>query len=629
MPPTFSSRTFASSLIASGRITVLGALLLFTGPLNAQAPSTAEARKFLSNGGFESGFRRGNLWDGVDSSGFLAGERAALPILTQGGTIGETAMPLSVSIADLNADGLPDIVAMDSLGYLRVYFNSGTKTEPKFTKGEMANVFLSRINWADPTLQGLSQPHIRQGQRIHLHDMAGSGKEDLIVGNYIGEILFIPNAGSPLKPDFRQPANIASALIPTMKNSMSKWGNLFAPAVWDWNRDGKDDLLLGEGSYSANNIHLLINQGSSAKPVFDENNRSVLAYGMGLEQLTPCVVDYNGDGKPDLLVAERSGKVAVYLNSGAAWKPGETLGFTSFISASGAGPSAEPSAQEPLTAATAPGLLSVGGICTIAADDLNGDGLFDLVFGKSNGKIAICLNAGTKTEPKFSAPVEAKGQEGTPAFSAPSGWEYDFGLDRGNFYGFLSVVKGSDDPEAKPPEGEACLKAGYTLSPNKIMPVPTQYSPAFERGWVPLSGGQIKSREAPANFFNLVQGGRAPLKVGKTYILSMKVKGSKVSNGFLHIGYSGSKTLSESKITRGERGSATVQTNVASERKEDIGPFNATPQWTEVRKEFTMKFADKNLADLTEVADWSVAIVFTLAPGSGVLYIDDVKITER
>ena len=42
-----------------------------------------------------------------------------------------------------------------------------------------------------------------------------------------------------------------------------------------------------------------------------------------------------------------------------------------------------------------------------------------------------------------------------------------------------------------------------------------------------------------------------------------------------------------------------------------------------------MKFADKNLADLTEVADWSVAIVFTLAPGSGVLYIDDVKITER
>ena len=56
-----------------------------------------------------------------------------------------------------------------------------------------------------------------------------------------------------------------------MKDSRKRWGNVFAPCTWDWNADGKEDLLLGEGSYSANNIHLLINQGSGARPAFDES----------------------------------------------------------------------------------------------------------------------------------------------------------------------------------------------------------------------------------------------------------------------------------------------------------------------------------------------------------------------
>jgi hypothetical protein len=42
--------------------------------------------------------------------------------------------------------------------------------------------------------------------------------------------------------------------------------------------------------------------------VFGENDHFILAYGDGLEQLTPTVADYNGDGTPDPLVAERSGK---------------------------------------------------------------------------------------------------------------------------------------------------------------------------------------------------------------------------------------------------------------------------------------------------------------------------------
>ena len=610
--------------------------LVSTLALQAQAPAgdPAAPKNMIGNGGFETGFRRDNIWDGVDSSGSLVGERGALPILTTSGTIADTSMPVSVGVADLNGDGLPDIAVMDVLGYLRVYFNSGTKTEPKFSTGELAGIFLSRINPADPTLQGVNAATARQGQRICLSDINRSGKKDLVIGNYLGEIMLIPNAGSGVRPDFRQPSNIASVIIPTMKDSLKKWGNLFAPAVWDWNKDGKDDMLVGEGSYSANSIHLLINQASGSKPVFEENNTTVLAYGMGLEQLTPCIVDYNGDGFPDLLVTERTGKVAVYLNKGKQWKSGDTLAFDSFISAgasSPAAPSSTSTAPDPMEAAKAPGLLSLGGISTITAGDLNGDGLFDLVFGKSNGKIAISFNTGTATQPKFGAPVEMKGDSGTPPFTSPSGWESDFGIDRGNFYGFVSVVKATDDAEATPPEGNACLKAGYETSPNKFLPVPTQYSPAFAtwkatdaKSLPPLNG-------SPANYFQIKQDGRSPLKTKQAYVFSMKVKGNKVSNAAVCIKYMATKKLSEDRVERGDRGSATVKKNEVKEDKSELITFNPGSTWTEVRKEFTVKFDSKDLADLDKVTNWSTTIAFSLSPGqdSGNLYIDDVKVIEK
>lgn len=604
--------------------------LFFTSPLLAQTP--AAPKNMIGNPGFETGFRRDNIWDGVDSSGYLTGERGSLPILTTSGVIADSSMPVSVSVADLNGDQLPDIAAMDVLGYLRIYFNSGTKQEPKFTVGELASLFLSRINPTDPTLQGVKAENARQGQRICLSDIFRSGKKDLVIGNYLGEIMLIPNAGSGVKPDFRQPSTLASVIIPTMKDSLKKWGNLFAPATWDWNRDGKDDLLLGEGSYSANSIHLLVNQGSGSKPVFDENNRSVLAYGKGLEQLSPCVVDYNGDGNLDLLVTERTGKVAVYLNNGKQWKAGETLPFDSFIPAGGTTSAADTSAgtaNDPMTAATAPGLLSLGGISTIASGDFNGDGLFDLVFGKSNGKIAIALNTGTKTAPKFGAPVEVKGDSSTPAFNSPSGWECDSGLTRGNFYGFFSVVKATDDPEAKPAEGNACLKAGYVSSLNKIMPVPSQYSPAFST-WKPATPKDLPPViGSPANFFQMVQTGRTPLKTKQTYVFSMKVKGAKVLDAAVRIEYSAQKKLSEDKIERGDRGSATIKKNEAEEKNSELFKLNPGAQWTEVRKEFTVKFDNKDLADLDKVTNWSTTIAFTLTPETGVLYIDDVKLIEK
>jgi hypothetical protein len=582
--------------------------------LAQQAPPPAP-KNLVVNGGFETAFRRENLWQGVDTAGYLTGERGQVPVLTLSGAIADTAMPISVGVADMNADALLDLVTMDVLGYLRIFFNSGTPQQPKFTLGELGGIFLTRTSPNDPTI-GRDAPGARLAPRIFPTEMMKSGKKDLIVGNYLGEVFLVPNGGSAQAPDFKQPPDIARLAMPTMKDSSKRWGNVFAPCTWDWNKDGKDDLLLGEGSYSANNIHVLINNGSGARPVFEESRRYVLAFGDGLEQLTPAVVDYNGDGVPDLLVAERSGKIAVYLNKGEEVKlnaPPPEIPFASFIAGSGGSPT------------------SFGGISTVSTGDLNGDGLFDLVVGKTNGRIAMALNNGTKTEPKFTAPVELKGTPGiTSPFQMPSGWEVDFGVRRGNFFGFMSVVKAAEDKGAQTTEG-SCLKVGYLPSQNKLMPTPSVYTSAFP-GFslkAPSFGGspdQILTY-GPARYFMLRQWDRFRLKANTSYILTFKIKG-RISDGQAFIGWSGFKKLSDEKIVQGERGSAEVQRNEVDEKVFETVRFSPGPTWTEVRKEFRVALKDKNLQDLKEMTHALLEISFSIPPG-GEAYIDDVTLVER
>jgi hypothetical protein len=584
--------------------------------LRAQQAPAAAPKNLVVNGGFEASSQRQNLWQGVDSAGFLTGERGQVPVLTLRGEISDTVMPISVGTADMNADGLVDLVAMDVLGYLRIYFNSGDKQQPKFTSGDLGGIFVTRTAPNDPTI-GREAPDARLAPRIFPTEMMKLGKKDLVAGNYLGEVLFIPNGGSAQVPDFKQPQDISRAVIPTMKDPRKRWGNVFAPCTWDWNADGKDDLLLGEGSYSANNIHLLLNQGSGARPAFEESKRYVLAFGDGLEQLTPTVVDYNGDGAPDLLVSERSGKIAVYLNKGGQPAkpegPPAEIPFASFIAGAGGNP------------------LTFGGICTVSTGDFNGDSLFDLVVGKSNGRIAMAVNVGSKTEPKFSPPVELKGPAGSQAFHVPSSWDIDFGVRRGNFLAFMSVVKGEDDKVAQPTEGKSCLKVGYVPAQNKVMPAPSVYTPAF-------AGFSLKEPKfeqspeqtlmyAPARYFMLRQANRFRLKANTSYILSFKVKG-RIGDAQAIIGWTGFKKLSDDKVVQGERGSAEVKRNETNERVYETIKFTPTPIWSEVRKEFRVALKDKNLQDLKEMTSSVLEISFSIPPG-GEAYIDEVSIIER
>ena len=90
-----------------------------------------------------------------------------------------------------------------------------------------------------------------------------------IAGTYAGKLFRIPNLGSVSQPVFKPTYDTDSLLVNTRKEGIL-WCNYLAPcftkafnapnilqSAWD--------LVMGEGTYSANNIYLLRNQGDDLK----------------------------------------------------------------------------------------------------------------------------------------------------------------------------------------------------------------------------------------------------------------------------------------------------------------------------------------------------------------------------
>lgn len=594
-------------------LTIVFPLLFFGADLLAQ-----EGGNLINNGGFEQFSTRENLWDGVDSDGYLAGERRSLPAVTESGAVADLPLPVSVNFADINGDGLPDLVMADPSGFFRAYINSGTKTAPKFTHCEMIPLYLSRHPTATER-PSQADRYGRLGIKLNLFDWSRRGLLDLTVGDYAGEVFFLPNTGSASAPEWRQPRVADDALVKTSKNG-ELWGNLFAPAAWDFDRDGKTDLLLGEGSYSANAVHLLLNKGSGSRPDFSvEGTRFYLAYGDGREQLVPTVVDFNGDGLPDVLVGDRKGTVGVYLNPGG-WKPGTELPLASLISFGN--------------------VTSLGGCIAPCAADWNGDGLFDLIIGKTNGRIAVALNTGTKEQPKFEPPFELKGQDlwSRDTLAAPNGWSMDSGAARGNFYGYISTVDAALDAQAAPAEGARCLKAGRFPSPNKVFKAPMLDLPPNDdtsRGFFDVGFG-TGVRDAGRLGFNagthvyvVSTQPKAQLKVGATYQLSFKVKGAGVRDARFAVAYLGHVENAPAKIVRGERNSATITRDESNETVDEPGTFSAGPQWTTVTKSFQCRFKQNALKRVEATTHVVLMFRFTLPTPESVLYLDDVQLVQK
>ena len=92
-------------------------------------------------------------------------------------------------------------------------------------------------------------------------------------------------------------------------------GDGAAPFVFDWNNDGKKDLVVGEGD---GHVRIYLNTNTDADPVFTSSVPIQDGGGnlMVVSAASPFAVDWNEDGAKDLLVGDGSGSISFFENLG-------------------------------------------------------------------------------------------------------------------------------------------------------------------------------------------------------------------------------------------------------------------------------------------------------------------------
>ncbi len=85
---------------------------------------------------------------------------------------------------------------------------------------------------------------------------------------------------------------------------------------FDWNADGKKDLLVGN---SRGNVYIFFNIGNDSSPRFSDDGMKTPISVSGYA--TPFVADWNGDGKFDVICGSSDGRVYIFINEGTDKNP--------------------------------------------------------------------------------------------------------------------------------------------------------------------------------------------------------------------------------------------------------------------------------------------------------------------
>jgi uncharacterized protein (TIGR03437 family) len=317
---------------------------------------------------------------------------------------------ISATAWDFNGDGKDDLAVANNVGTVTILLGSASG---KLITGNTYNIG----TFGYPT-------------SIAVADVNGDGKADLVVATLNRIVIFLGNGDGTFRTG---PSTAFSTYLPFV-------------ATGDFNKDGKVDLVLTD--YSSGLVDILLGNGDGT---FNPGASYMVGYGIGtlfvedfdgdgnadlvfaqghpdaliMQPYTQTVgvlfgngdgtfsgapaylflygstsmvaADFNGDGKPDLAAAGKTGLVTILLNSGAGkFQPAPTLNNGG------------------------------GNYTSIAAGDLNGDGKIDLAVTDALNGPMVFLGNGDGT---FQTPRGVAGGGSGTSFVAAGDFNNDHKLD--------------------------------------------------------------------------------------------------------------------------------------------------------------------------------------------------------
>ncbi len=193
--------------------------------------------------------------------------------------------PQFICNADLDGDGKPDlVVANGDSNTVTIYHNNSSPGTIAFT--EVASFTMGVNGYPIGVAAG---------------DLDGDGKPDIVISNYYTQTLtFYRNASSP--------GNIVMDSVLSVPS-----GNyVLGASIADLNGDGKPEVIVAcQGS----NLISVYTNSSTLGHIAFSNESSIMAPSGG-SPFKVVVADLDGDGKPDLAAANSyAGTVSVYLNT--------------------------------------------------------------------------------------------------------------------------------------------------------------------------------------------------------------------------------------------------------------------------------------------------------------------------